>query len=456
MENSLTMIHKIPFSELNIWDVKSFFHQADVFREKHPLVLFGEFLTKPQIEKIKIEDSGEYKILGARSYGKGVFVNRIVKGSTLKMRTYQQAKKNHLFWCKVDTKNGAFGIITEDLADGVGSSNMTFAKIETDKANPEYVQLLFKSKKVNEYMDGYVSGTTNRKYIKPDQLREEIKIPLPILSEQNRIVDNYNKKINLADEQHIKAVQLEKTVEEYLFKQLEISNYKKQIKIQGLNFLNFSDLDIWGADKLLRGNFNQVLKSNKYQNKKLGNLVYVNPRTDLSGLENEDKMSFIPMKNVSDDYGVILAQDEGIKSNSKGYTKFQEGDLIWSRITPCMQNGKSAIVTGLENGFGYGSTEYHVLREKSELYSIDFVYHLLRTKAILNDATNHFTGSAGQQRVPKTYLENLIVPFPPIKIQKEISEHLTVLKSEIKNLKIEALENRRIAIEEFEKEIFRS
>ena len=113
------------------------------------------------------------------------------------MRTYQQAKVNHLFWCKVDTKNGAFGIITPDLVDGVGSSNMTFAKIETSKANPEYVQLLFISKKVNEYMDGYVSGTTNRKYIKPDQLREEIKIPLPVLKEQNRVVNDYNKKISL-------------------------------------------------------------------------------------------------------------------------------------------------------------------------------------------------------------------------------------------------------------------
>ena len=451
----MIMIHKIPFSELNIWDVKSFFHQADVFNDKHPIVLFGEFLTKPQIEKIKIEDSGEYKILGARSYGKGVFVNRIVKGSTLKMRTYQQAKENHLFWCKVDTKNGAFGIITEDLADGVGSSNMTFAKIETDKANPEYIQLLFKSKKVNEYMDGYVSGTTNRKYIKPDQLRDEIKISLPFLKEQNRILANYKKQINLAKELDSKANKLEKSIEEYLFTKLGIDIFTKQIKVQGIKLINFQELDIWGADKLLRGNFNQILESKKYPNKKLGTLLFINPRTDLSSLRNEDKMSFIPMKNVSDTYGIIKSKDEGIKLKSKGYTKFQNGDLIWARITPCMQNGKSAIVNGLDNTFGYGSTEYHVVRNKNENYSVDFAYHLLRTKAVLNDAVNHFTGSAGQQRVPKTYLENLIVPVPPLLVQKEISEYLNNLKSEIKDLKISAKNKRSTAILDFEQEIFK-
>jgi len=450
------MIHTVAFSELNVWDVKTFFHLTDIFNKKYPVVLFGEFLKKPQIDKVQIKDSEEYKILGARAYGKGAFVNRIVKGKTLKMRTYQQAKVNHLFWCKVDTKNGAFGIITEDLADGVGSSNMTFAKIDTTKANPEFVQLLFGSKKINEYMDGYVSGTTNRKYIKPDQLRDEIKIVLPPISEQNRLVENYFKKIKLAEEQELKADNLENEIDSYLFRTLGIKHYNKNIKVKGLNFVMFEDLEIWGADKLLRGGLNNVLQSSKYPNSKLGLLTFINPTTSLSNLKPNDEMSFIPMKNVSDIHGIVEKMEVGIKSKSSGYTKFQENDLIWARITPCMQNGKSAIVKGLKNGLGYGSTEFHVIRTKNNEYTVDFVYHLLRTKAIREDAVNHFTGSAGQQRVPKSYLENLVVPIVSLSIQNEISKHLNNIKNEIAELKREAELNRTTAIKDFELEIFKS
>ena len=155
-------INTIDFLSLYSWDVKAYLSQSNPFNPSFPLVLFGEFLTKPNIEKIKINDEDEYKILGVRSYGKGVFANRVVKGKTLKMREYQKAKNNHLFWCKVDTKNGAFGVIKEDLADGVASSNMTFAEIDINKINVDFLQLLFTSKGVMQYLDSFVTGTKNR------------------------------------------------------------------------------------------------------------------------------------------------------------------------------------------------------------------------------------------------------------------------------------------------------
>ena len=450
----MEILKKVSFSQLKIWDVKSYFRHTDIFNPKYPVVLFGDFLSKPIIEKTKIKDEKEYKILGVRSYGKGAFVNRIVKGNTLKMRTYQFAEKDHLFWCKVDTKNGAFGIIDESLSNGVASSNMTFAKIELDKANPQYIQLLFKSKKVNHYMDGYVTGTTNRKYIKPDQLRDEIKIPLPPLEEQNRIVTNYNTKIQLTKQQEQQVKQLKQEIENYLFDVLGIEKLGEKEEKKVLNFISFSGLNIWGVDRLLRGNFKSILTSSKYPNKKLSTLVYINPRTDLSHLSDDDEMSFIPMKYISDDYGIVLTTEKGKKVRSKGYTKFKDGDLLWARITPCMQNGKSAIVSELINGYGYGSTEYHVLREKESNFKIDFLYHLLRSNAIRKDAINYFTGSAGQQRVPKTYLENLTVPLPPLKIQTQIANHISATKQQIKDLQNQAKENREKAIQEFEDEIF--
>lgn len=109
-----TFLKFIDFSELPIWDVKSFFISQWIFKKEIPLVLFWDFLSKYETKKINIEDEKNYKILWVRTYWKWVFINREVKWNTLKMRKYQLAESNTLFWCKVDTKNWWFWIIKEN------------------------------------------------------------------------------------------------------------------------------------------------------------------------------------------------------------------------------------------------------------------------------------------------------------------------------------------------------
>jgi restriction endonuclease S subunit len=227
------------------WDVKSFFLSQWIFKENIPFVFFWEFLSKYETTKIHIEDNKIYKILWVRTYWNGVFINREVKWNTLNMRTYQLADENTLFWCKVDTKNGWFWIVKKEHEWWLWSSNMFFAKIDINKINPEYLQLLFKSPQIHSYMDQFVTWTTNRKYIKPDQLLSEIKIPLPNLSEQNRIVEEYNKKIQDSINAEIKAWKLEKEIESYLTEELGIEVREKEEKKVWLNFIDFKNLIIW-------------------------------------------------------------------------------------------------------------------------------------------------------------------------------------------------------------------
>lgn len=245
-------INSIDFLNLFSWDVKAYLNKSNQFNPSYPFVLFGEFLKKPSIEKVKIDDEKEYKILGVRSYGKGVFANRTVKGKTLKMREYQKAKSNHLFWCKVDTKNGAFGVIKEDLADGVASSNMTFTEIDISKINVDFLQLLFTCKGVMQYLDSFVTGTTNRKYIRPEQLLNEIKIPLPTLKEQDALVKDYHSKINEAESLIKKSKHLESEIEKFLYEGLGL--FKQEVKHKkniNLQFINFESVLEWGLDKIL-------------------------------------------------------------------------------------------------------------------------------------------------------------------------------------------------------------
>ena len=281
-------------------------------------------------------------------------------------------------------------------------------------------------------------------------------IPLPPLKEQREIVTLYTIKVKEAEDLALKAEQAEQAINSYLFEVLEIDKEHLGNKIIGksvLKFVKFKTLKMWGYDKLI-GNNNPLLQSQAYPNKRLGDILEVNPTTTFLKLSSDAEISFIPMECVSGEYGVLKEKRRCKIMFSKGYTKFQNGDLIWARITPCMQNGKSAIVDELINGYGCGSTEFHVLRNHNKQLSLEYIHILLRQSIILTDAMNYFTGSAGQQRVPKSYLENLSVPIPPFQIQNAIVAHIKESKKQVKVLRQKAKDLRIAALIEFENKIF--
>lgn len=102
----------------------------------------------------------------------------------------------------------------------------------------------------------------------------------------------------------------------------------------------------------------------------------------------------------------------------KGFTNFQNGDILFAKITPCMENGKGAIAHNMKNGIGFGSTEFHVLRPDTDKITSEWLYYLTTWKTFRKEAERNMTGSAGQKRVPKTFLENYVVNLPDIDTQK--------------------------------------
>ncbi len=131
------------------------------------------------------------------------------------------------------------------------------------------------------------------------------------------------------------------------------------------------------------------------------------------------------MPAVSDNaIGEYVFTNRPLSEVRKGYTPFTNGDILWAKITPCMQNGKSCIVDGLTNGVGFGSTEFHVIRVRDTDISKRFVLDFLSQETLLRVATYTFTGSAGQQRVPAIFLEGL--PFPKLSITRQ-RELVTVM-----------------------------
>ena len=158
-----------------------------------------------------------------------------------------------------------------------------------------------------------------------------------------------------------------------------------------------------------------------WPNKRIADVCQVNPREGKVGLPPaESEVSFVPMSAIDEVAGAIHAAEvRRCGDVSKGYTYFRENDILFAKITPCMQNGKVAIARKLLGGFGFGSTEFHVLRPGPEVLP-EWIFAYVRQPSFKAAAEANFTGTAGQQRVPISFMSGSQIPVPPIPEQKRI------------------------------------
>ena len=103
----------------------------------------------------------------------------------------------------------------------------------------------------------------------------------------------------------------------------------------------------------------------------------------------------------------------------KSYTYFKDNDVLLARVTPCFENGKSGIAKKLQNGIGFGSSEYFVLRPGSDVLP-EYIYYFISEKKFTDNGKIHMTGTGGLQRLSIDYVLNYKIPFPPLEVQREI------------------------------------
>ncbi|MES9905685.1 MAG: restriction endonuclease subunit S [Sedimenticola sp.] len=160
-------------------------------------------------------------------------------------------------------------------------------------------------------------------------------------------------------------------------------------------------------------------------------IVEVNPKLDKTQFEDDLDVSFVPMPAVEAESGVIdVSESKAFSDVKKGYTAFQEKDVLFAKITPCMENGKMAVVPSVNNGLGFGSTEFHVLRSYGGI-SPQYVYYYVSSKLFRIEAEHHMTGAVGQRRVPAPWLSAVEIPLPPSNEQHRIVAKIEELFSEL-------------------------
>jgi type I restriction enzyme S subunit len=145
----------------------------------------------------------------------------------------------------------------------------------------------------------------------------------------------------------------------------------------------------------------------------LGSVACVNPKP--LALPSDQHALFVPMSAVDEEFGIIRPSAKAMPAGEigKGFKQFIEGDVLFARITPSMQNGESAVARLPENvNFGLGSTEFHVIRPSTDV-SAEWIHRWVRMLRFRNEAKSSFTGTAGQQRVPADFVNRTEIPVAP-------------------------------------------
>lgn len=160
-------------------------------------------------------------------------------------------------------------------------------------------------------------------------------------------------------------------------------------------------------------------------------LAELNPQVRLPwGLSSSDAVSFIPMSDISESGQWTTKQTRPLRSVSFGFTAFEDGDVLVAKITPCLENGKGVHAVGLQNGIGFGSTEFHVLRAKSGV-NPRFLFQLTQWRDFRRAAESQMVGSAGQKRVQRQFFDEFRIAAFRSEEQHRIAHILDTLDTAI-------------------------
>lgn len=151
----------------------------------------------------------------------------------------------------------------------------------------------------------------------------------------------------------------------------------------------------------------------------------VNPsKSEIADLDRQTTVSFLPMEAIGDDGSLDLARERAVADVENGYTYFRDDDVTIAKITPCFENGKGAVMRGLTNGVGFGTTELIVVRPARDAASGEFLHFLFNTPAFRQLGESHMYGAGGQKRVPEAFVRDFTMALPCVAEQAQIARFL--------------------------------
>lgn len=438
------------YSTLSNWSVAHLLESQFQYNKNYKLEKIGSFLKRNKTQ-ILIDDNIEYKRVTIKLYNKGVFQRDQEIGKNIGTKKQFLIKEGQFLLSKIDARNGAFGLATNEVDGAIITADFFAYDIDTTKVEPYFLVLMTTTKKFQQFSQSASSGTTGRQRIDEKKFLE-VKIPLPSLEVQKKIVQSYQDKLSLSAQQEKEAEDKEKETEEYLYKELGITLPKKKEKNNSLlEFISYKNTNTWSYEQLhsnsgfhcnsdiecIITSFDRMCTFKKKQFKK----------------KEYDKTTFdyIDIGSVEPLNGILKSKEINInKAPSRATQHINTGDLIIATTRPYLK--KFAIVYEKYNE-DVCSSGFTVIEYNPTKYNLEFVKEFLQSFYGIEQLKEKMTGGL-YPAITLTELKTIKIPNPDIQIQNKIALHIKQLKDEIKSLKEQSMKNQSLALKEFEKEIF--
>lgn len=424
MVSTMNLLKTISLTELTNWSVSYLLDFKFNYNDDYKLVSIENFLTRNR-NVINIQDEITYSRVTVRGNNNGVCLRDTEIGKNIGTKKQYVVKKGQFIISKIDARNGALGIIPDDLEGAIVTNDFPTFFVDNTRINSHFLLLITTTKTFINFAQSCSSGTTNRQRINIEQFLN-IKIPLPSLKVQEKIVAQYNKKTALAEKQKNEAKKLETEIENYLFKVLSVERLDKKENKKGLQFVRFKNLNVWAT-----WNVNTALKSTLFPNIPLGNILHLK-----SGV-------FLPKKSQIDGEHIVYGGN-GFSGYHNKYIHTGSRIIIGRVGEYC---GNVHLVTG-----EYWVTDNAFYTEKiNDEFDLNYLQIVLKFIDL-----NRFRVISAQPSISQKNITNVPVPLAPFKIQKEIVNHISLLNKQVSDLKKGVKQNKLSAIIELEQEIFKA
>lgn len=433
-------LNTVSFSNMQNWSILSHLTVAN-YQSKHKHIKIGSFLKRIK-EAVVIQDDVYYKRATIKINNGGVFLRDTVLGKNIGTKNQFIIKKGQLLLSKIDARNGAFGIVPEELDNGVITGNFWTYEIDTTKILPQILSNILSSKRFQEIWEACSNGTTNRHYLQEADFLNT-SIPVPSLSEQKEIVENYYTMIRQAND----IIELSWTkMDEYYISVLQAKNYRYNPLLQyTFGFVNFKKLTRWDSWATDTG-----LTSDKYDIVPFGQLVLGKPQygANVKGVDVPCEYRYIRITDINED---------GSLNNEIKYPQTAEKEFI-------LHENDFLIA---RSGNTVGKTFLYRNEVGPAIFAGYLVRYILNTDLVLPEYLLYYTKTdifknwvlknqriAGQPNINGQEYLSFPVVLPPIEKQKEIVDKAKEIANQIKKEQYESCCMFEQAKQDFENAIF--
>ena len=450
MLNVMKYISTVPFSGLFNWSVQYLNDSKIAFSKAYPMMRIGEFLKRNKTA-VAIEADKTYKRATIKVRNGGIFLRDEEIGSKIGTKNQFLISKGQFLLSKIDARNGAFGVVPEVLDGGIITGNFWTFDVDYNIINPHYLALLTTTEAFVQFCEQASNGTTNRHYLQ-EPLFLNIKVPVPSLEAQNKLVEEYNKQLLTASDAELLATKKQHNINSLLFNELGVKISKDNV-LNGLSTVAFSALDRWDIAYLQNtAKYTAKYKSLRFENciehfmkgldgKSLRMETYKTPAQDFH---------YIGMEHIEKATGQLIDTPIVKGSQVKSQTiTIPNGYFIYGKLRPYL------------NKYWYNNTNWDNIVCSSELFvfrikdSINTrFFEVVLGSDIVQEQISDLTSGARMPRITEEVFLNIQIPIPPLDVQKNLANQIDKITDEIKELRNSALQKRIDALKNFETQIF--